>query len=138
MARSPRKSSIFCTCGPILSSRTRAAGFLVVVGASRGAISALAMVGLVLGLPAHAELHHAAAGQALLGALGVVASPRRATRAAIDGAVTARAQAVRALGSLGLLTRLDAVLDLHDRRDERLGRGRATRDVHVHGDDLVD
>src|SRR5689334_21147763 len=138
MARSPRKSSIFWTCGPILSSSTRAAGFLVVVGARSGAISVLAMVGLVLGLGEHAELHHPAPGQPFLGALGVVASPGGAACAAIDGAVAGGTQAVRALRGLGLLAGLDAVLDLHHRGDERLRRRRAARDVHVHGDDLVD
>src|SRR5687767_13125962 len=121
MARSPRKSSIFWTWGPILSSSTRAAGFFVVVGASSGATSALAMVGLVLGLRQHAELHHAAAGQAFLGALGVVARPGCAASPTVDGAIAGRAESVRALRRLGLLTRLDAVLDLHDRGDERLG-----------------
>src|SRR5688500_3965573 len=141
MARSPRKSSTCRTSGPRLSLRTRPAGLLPPTGGdggggatSAGLATRLAVIG-GFGRE-HREGDHPARRQPLRDPLGVILGPRLLARAAVDGAVSRRAQAVRALGGPGLLALADPLLDLHDRGDERFRRRRASRDVHVHRDDL--
>src|SRR5687767_10721071 len=132
MARSPRQSSIFLTRAPSRSMSTRAAGFVVPVGGVGGGATSvvLAMVlRLVLRVVQDSELHDASRWLALSELLGVVLGPGGASRSSVDEAVTRGAEPVRALRLLGLHALLDALLDLHDRGQQRFRRGRAARHV---------